>query len=195
MCSEILTLYHQDGGDRLTRRVQRFETDEDRQFAADRASTLDEALTLYAEDMRCHAPSLYREVLARLLVLKLLLGDRRGALALMRPAVSAGISMLWLGAIAGLGLISSGLLAFVRRTRQVLLARVRAQAGLGSARQVRDLLTPCVRRSGQTSSGRYVSFVVSGAGSQTADFTLHRGGEVICRSGDLKGGAFGANRR
>jgi hypothetical protein len=129
MCSEILTLYHQDGGDRLTRRVQRFDTDEDRQFAADRASTLDEALTLYAEDMRCHAPSLYREVLARLLVLKLLLGDRRGALALMRPAVASGISMLRLGAIAGLGLISSGLLAFVRRTRQVLLARVRTQAG------------------------------------------------------------------
>jgi Glycosyl transferase family 2 len=129
MCSEILTLYHQDGGDRLTRRVQRFDTDEDRQFAADRASTLDEALTLYAEDMRCHAPSLYREVLARLLVLKLLFGDRRGALALMRPAVASGISMLRLGAIAGLGLISSGLLAFVRRTRQVLLARVRTQAG------------------------------------------------------------------
>ena len=137
MCSEILRLYHQDSGDRLTRRVEQFETEEDRQFAADRASTLDEALTLYGEDIRCHAPSLYREVLASLLVLKLLLGDRRGALALMRPAVAAGISMLWLGAIAGLGLISSGLLAFVRRTRQVLLARVRAQAGLGSARQVR----------------------------------------------------------
>jgi Glycosyl transferase family 2 len=137
ICPEILRLYHQDGGDRLVHRVEQFETEEDRQFAADRAVTLDEALTLYAEDMRCHAPKLYREMLASLLVLKLLLGDRRGALALMRPAVAAGISVLRLGTIAGLGLISSGLLAFVRRARQVLLAFVRRrqvrQGSLGAA--------------------------------------------------------------
>ena len=129
MCSEVLRLYHQGSGDRLTRRVEQFETDEDRQFAADRASTLDEALTLYAKDMRSHAPAHYREVLARLLVLKLLLGDRRGALALMGPAVAAGVSWLRLGAIAGLGLVSSSLLAFIRRSKRVLLARVREQAG------------------------------------------------------------------
>ena len=179
MCSEILTLYHQDGGDRLTRRVQRFDTDEDRQFAADRASTLDEALTLYAEDMRCHAPrSLSRSARS----------SACAQVTLGRPARCTGAyaSRGRLGNIDAAARSNCWARPYqfwsagVRPAYQAGSARARSDAGgLGRSRQVRDPLTPCVRRCGQTSSGRR---------SVWGRLTQHLGGLIGLSERGLRGG-------
>jgi glycosyltransferase involved in cell wall biosynthesis len=111
VCPEVLRLYHQDADNQISRSVGRVNRKRDFQFIMDRMATLDEALMLYGEDIRRFAPSIYCRHMSQLLTLKLLLGDRLGAFALLRPAVSAGVGFLRIFAVSALGFVHPSFLA------------------------------------------------------------------------------------
>ena len=108
---EVLRLYHQDADNQISRSIGRLNRKRDLQFVMDRMATLEEALMLYGEDIRRYAPSLYRHFMSQLLTLKLLLGDRIGAFALLRPAFSAGVALLRIFTVSGFGFAHSSFLA------------------------------------------------------------------------------------
>ena len=111
ICPEVLRLYHQDADNQITRSVGRVNRARDMQFVRDRMATLEEALMLHGEDIHRYAPSIYRDFVSQLLTLKLLLGDRLGAFALLRPASSAGVGFLRILTVSGLGFAHSSILA------------------------------------------------------------------------------------
>jgi len=111
ICPEVLRLYHQDADNRISRSVDRVNRKRDLQFVRDRIATLEEALMLHGEDIRQYAPSIYRDFMSRLLTLKLLLGDRLGAFALLRPASSAGVGLSRILTVSGLGFVHPSILA------------------------------------------------------------------------------------
>ena len=117
ICPEVLRLYHQDANNQISRGIGRVNRKRDLQFVRDRIATLEEALMLHGEDIRQYAPSIYRDFLSQLLTLKLLLGDRRGAFALLRPASSAGVGLSRILTVSGLGFVHPSILAAARVLR------------------------------------------------------------------------------
>jgi glycosyltransferase involved in cell wall biosynthesis len=111
VCPEVLLLYHQDADNQLSQRVRHFNRKHDLQFVMDRMTTIEEVLALYGTDIHRYAPSIYRDYISQLLTLKLLLGDRLGAFALLRPACSAGVGFSRILTVASLGFVHSSLLA------------------------------------------------------------------------------------
>jgi glycosyltransferase involved in cell wall biosynthesis len=111
ICPEVLLLCHQDADNQLSRRVRSFHRKRDLQFAMDRTTTLEEVLALYGTDLRRYAPNIYRGFMSQLLTLKLLLGDRLGAFALLRPAYSSGVGFVRILTVSSLGFVHSSILA------------------------------------------------------------------------------------
>jgi glycosyltransferase involved in cell wall biosynthesis len=90
ICEDILRRYHQDADNQLVKRTARFDDKLDTGFSRDRADVVTAALNVHGAALRQHAPWLYRQYLSRLLVLRLLCGDRGKALAVMKLALSTG---------------------------------------------------------------------------------------------------------
>jgi glycosyltransferase involved in cell wall biosynthesis len=111
ICPEVLRLYHQDADNQISRSVGRVNHNRDLQFVFDRMATLEEVLFIYGEDIRRYGPGIYRRYVSQLLTLKLLLGDRLGAFALLRPASSAGVGFLRIFTVSCLGFVHSSFLA------------------------------------------------------------------------------------
>jgi glycosyltransferase involved in cell wall biosynthesis len=116
-CPEIVRLYHQDADDQLVKRVAHFDKGRDLRFARERADVLLTAIRIHGEALRRHAPLLLEEFVSRLLVLRLMCGDRRKALGALGEGRRLGVRK---PAHAGLFLIGAAdpsLLMFVRSMR------------------------------------------------------------------------------
>jgi glycosyltransferase involved in cell wall biosynthesis len=113
---EVLRLYHQDAENRLVLHFRRFDRTRDRQSAVDRLATIEEVLAHHGEAVHRYAPNIYGNYVSNLLTLKLLLGERLGAIGLLRPAYSAGVGLLHIMAVTFLGCIHPSLLVAAQRS-------------------------------------------------------------------------------